>query len=703
MVKESALDSIRNIGIMAHIDAGKTTTTERILYYTGRGHKIGEVHDGDTTMDWMEQERERGITITSAATTCHWKNKTINIIDTPGHVDFTIEVERCLRVLDGAIGIFDAVAGVEPQSETVHAQADRYKVPRIAFVNKMDRPGADFFNCIKDIRNKLGKSACAVQLPVGISENFSGVIDLIPMRSLSFSEEDKGSTVGIHPIPAGMMDDAIKAREQLVELLSDFDDDLAEKYLAGDDIPASLLKKTIREVVIKKDFVPVFCGSAFKNKGIQPLLDGIVEYLPSPQERREIKGVSGKDHKKEETRRPDPAESFSALAFKISTDPFVGGLTYTRIYSGEIRPGQMVFNSVKLKKERVGKILQMHANKRKELPKASAGDIVAISGFKKTITGETLCKEQNPIIFDLMQFPQSVITIAIEPKTAADEKKLMDTLGQLKLEDPSFGFKHNAETGQLLLNGMGELHLEIICDRIKREFKTAIRTGVPQVSYRESISAIQTASFTHKREVGSKVQFGHVRLQVEPADFQEGVLFESKIKKKTLPKPIPTAIENSIHNTALGGIQAGYSLINTKATLLEAQYDEAESVELAYIIASANAFSQAISRAKPVMLAPLMLLEVVTPGEYTGDIISDLNKKKAQILKMEQKGNKEVITVEVFLSEMFGYATSLRSSSQGRASFTMSFDRYRELSQEATRELLKKRGICGIGLPHKKT
>ena len=532
-----------------------------------------------------------------------------------------------------------------------------------------------------------------MQLPIGVSENFSGIIDLISMKSLSFSEENKGSTVDIHPIPKEMEDHAIKTREQLVETLADFDDALAEKYLAGEDIPPSLLKKNIRESVIKKDFIPVFCGSAFKNKGIQPLIDGIVEYLPSPQDRGDIKGISGRDHKKEEWRKPDPMGPFSALAFKISTDPFVGGLTYTRIYSGEIKSGQMIFNSVKSKKERVGKILQMHANKRKELQSASAGDIVAISGLKTTTTGETLCKEQSPILFDLMQFPQSVISIAIEPKTAADEKKLMETLSWLKLEDPSFDFQHNTETGQLLLKGMGELHLEIICDRIKREFKTAIRTGVPQVSYRESISITQSASFTHKKDVAGKVQFGQVSLQVEPINFQEGVLFESKIKKKTLPKQILTAIENSIYNTALGGARAGYPLINTKATLLEAKYDEAESVELAYIIASANAFSQAISQAKPIMLAPLMLLEVVTPGEYTGDIMSDLNKKKAQILKMEQKGKKEVISAEVFLSEMFGYSTSLRSSSQGRASFTMAFDRYKEISKEATQELLIKRGI----------
>ena len=693
MVKKFSLDSIRNIGIMAHIDAGKTTTTERILYYTGKGHKIGEVHDGDATMDWMEQEKERGITITSAATTCYWKDKIINIIDTPGHVDFTIEVERCLRVLDGAIGVFDAVAGVEPQSETVHAQADRYKVPRIAFINKMDRLGADFFYCVKDIRDKLGKTACAVQLPLGAEENFSGVIDLISMESLSFSEEDKGSKVTINSIAEDLMDTATKTREQLIETLSDFDDDLAEKYLAGDDISPFLLKNAIREAVIKKDFIPVFCGSAFKNKGIQPLLDGIVEYLPSPKERGEIKGVSGKDRSKEEIRRPDPEEPFSALAFKISTDPFIGRLTYTRIYSGEIKPGQMVFNPLKLKKERVGKILQMHANKRKELNKASAGDIVAISGLKETVTGETLCREQSPILFDLMQFPQSVISMAIEPKTAADEKKLMESLGQLKLEDPSFDFEHNVETGQLLLHGMGELHLEIICDRLKREFNVAIRTGIPQVSYRESISATQTASFTHKKDVGGKMQFGYVNLQVEPADFQDGVLFESKIKKNTLPKQIASAIENSIHNTALGGALAGHALINMKVTLLGTRYDETESVELAYIIASANAFTQAVSQAKPIMLAPLMLLEVVTPGDYTGNIINDLNKKKAQILKMEQKGNKEVITAEVFLSEMFGYSTSLRSSSQGRASFTMSFDRYREISKEATQKLLKKRGI----------
>ncbi|MCY4523247.1 MAG: elongation factor G [Halobacteriovoraceae bacterium] len=690
--KKNILDSIRNIGIMAHIDAGKTTTTERILYYTGKGHKIGEVHDGDATMDWMEQERERGITIPSAATTCHWQDKTINIIDTPGHVDFTIEVERCLRVLDGAIGVFDAVAGVEPQSETVHSQANRYKIPRIAFINKMDRPGADFFNCIEEIREKLEKVSCAVQLPIGTEDKFSGVIDLISLKAFYFGE-DKGLTVKTESIPQEMQEDVQKARERLIEVLSDFDDNLAEKYLEGKEISSSLLKKVIREAVIKKDFIPVYCGSAFKNKGVQPLLDGIIDFLPSPKDRGEVKGVSGKDHTKEEVRAPDPQEPFSALAFKISTDPFVGGLTYIRIYSGEIRTGQMIFNALKCKKERISKILQMHANKRKELSQASAGDIVAICGFKETTTGETLCKEQNSILFDLMEFPNSVISIAIEPRTTADEKKLMDSLKQLKWEDPSFDFQHNTETGQLLVFGMGELHLEIICDRLKREFKVDIRTGVPQVSYRESITNTRTESYTHRKEVGDKIQFGHIKLQVEPVKYQQGVLFENKIKKNTLPKQIVIAIENSIHNTALGGSLTGNSLINIKTTLLQAEYNEMESVELAYIIAAANAFSQAVSQANPILLAPVMNLEIVTPSEYTGDIINDLNKKKAQIIKMEQKGRKEVIISEVFLSEMFGYSTTLRSSSQGRASFTMSFKHYGEISQEETQKLLKKMGI----------
>ena len=688
------MNHIRNIGIMAHIDAGKTTTTERILYYTGKRHKMGEVHEGTAVMDWMEQERERGITITSAATTCYWKKCEINIIDTPGHVDFTMEVERSLRVLDGAIGVFDGVAGVEPQSETVWIQADNYNVPRIAFINKMDRPGADFFRCIGEIRQKLDKPAYAVQLPIGAEEKFSGVVDVLSMRSLFFDEKDQGSTVREDVIPSDMEKEALDLRESLIEALADFDDELAEKYLSGDDIGANLIKKVMRTAVIKKNFIPVFCGAAFKNKGIQPLLDGVVDYLPSPVDRGVVVGVSAKDHTKEAMRRPDLKDYFSALAFKISVDPFVGGLTYIRIYSGQLKTGQTVFNGFKSKKERVNKIVRMYANKREELDKASAGDIVAVCGLKETMTGETLSTTSHPILFDLMKFPQTVISMAIEAKTTSDEKKLMETLPRLKLEDPSFNFQDNKDTGQLLLYGMGELHLEIICDRLRREFSIEINTGSPEVSYRESISKIQESSYIYrKKDISGKMQFGHVVLRISPQDCQTGLVFHSQIKKRSLPEPILEVIEESVRHTALGGVLAGHALINARVDLIKADYNEQESVDVAYSIAAANALMDALAKASPVLLSPSMNLEVVTPSEYTGSIISDLNKKKAQILKMEQKGNKEVITAEVFLSEMVGYSTVLRSSSQGRASFSMTFERYKEVSKERMEEILKQRGI----------
>ena len=692
-MSKNDLSSLRNIGIMAHIDAGKTTTTERILFYTGKNYKIGEVHDGAATMDWMVQEQERGITITSAATTCAWKKSVINIIDTPGHVDFTIEVERALRVLDGAVGVFDAVSGVEPQSETVWGQADKYGVPRIAYINKMDRMGSDFENCVTEIREKLDKAAAAIQLPIGNEDNFKGIVDLLKMKALYFKEDDLGATVSEEDIPSEMIEEAQAKREELIETLADYDDAFAEKYLNGEDLSTEEIMSLIRSAVIHKNFIPVLCGSSFKNKGVQPLLDAVVDYLPSPLDRGEVKGFSAKDNDKEDTRKPDLSEPFSALAFKIMSDPFVGSLTFIRIYSGEIKAGQAILNPHKKKKERVNKIVQMHADKRTELPTAGAGDIVALSGLKMTTTGETLCTDHKPIIYDLMEFPETVISVAIEPKTTADEKKLMETLDQLKIEDPSFQYNHNKETGQLLIYGMGELHLEIIADRLQREFKVGVRVGKPQVSYRESISATKEAEATFNKEQAGKVQFGQVKLRVEPWDYQAGVLFESEVTKRELPQEFIDSIENSIKNTAPGGALAGYPFLNMKVTLLNAEYREEESSEVAYAIAASQAFVSACREASLQLLEPIMTLEVVSPAEYTGDIISDINAKRGKIMGMGSKQNKEVLDAEVPLAELFGYSTDLRSKSQGRASFTMTFFKYKDIPRDMAKELLEKKGI----------
>jgi elongation factor G len=687
------IDKIRNIGIMAHIDAGKTTTTERILYYTGKSHKIGEVHDGTATMDWMIQEQERGITITSAATTCRWLDNTINIIDTPGHVDFTIEVERSLRVLDGAIGVFDAVSGVEPQSETVWAQADKYKVPRVAFVNKMDRTGADFDNCIVEIREKLDKKAAAIQRPIGAEENFVGIVDLVEMKALYFLAESLGSKVEIKDIPDDFVEECLISRDELIETLSDYDDDLAEKYLNGEPVEAAQLKKIIRMATIHKSFIPVLCGSAFKNKGVQPLLDAVVAYLPSPFDRGEIHGHSLKDLEKVETRKPEIDEMFSGIAFKIATDPFVGSVTYVRIYSGKLESGQTVYNPLKKKRERINKIFQMHADKRTEIQEAFAGDIVAVAGFKETTTGETLCTENKPIIYDLMEFPETVISVAIEPKTAADEKKLLSTLEQLKNEDPSFTFKANAETGQLLIYGMGELHLEIIADRLQREFNVGIRVGKPQVSYRESILMPASAEGIFHKELGGKMQYGQVMLKLEPVDYQAGVIFESEVSSKKIPQNFIDGIKKSIMETAPGGMLAGYPFLNIKVTLLDVVFNENESTEVAYAIAASMAFRDACKKAGVCLLEPVMDLEVITPQEYTGDVISDINSKRGKIITMGIKQRKDLITAEVPLAELFGYSTDLRSKSQGRASFTMKFKCYIEMPKELAKSTLEKKGI----------
>lgn len=687
------IEKIRNIGIMAHIDAGKTTTTERILYYTGKSHKIGEVHDGTATMDWMIQEQERGITITSAATTCAWLSHSINIIDTPGHVDFTIEVERSLRVLDGAVGVFDAVSGVEPQSETVWSQADKYKVPRLAFVNKMDRMGADFDNCVIEIREKLAKKAAAIQRPIGAEENFEGILDLVEMKALYFPADSMGSKVEVREISGDLQDEASLYRDELIEHLSDYDDLLAEKFLGGEEITNTEIKTALRNAVIKHNFIPVLCGSAFKNKGVQPLLDAVVAYLPSPIDRGEIAGHSLKDPEKIETRNPTEDDMFSGIAFKIATDPFVGSITFVRIYSGKLESGAQVYNPLKKKRERVNKILQMHADKRTEIQFASAGDIVAIAGLKETTTGETLCTENKPIIFDLMEFPETVISVAIEPKSTADEKKLFQTLDQLKIEDPTFTYKHNTETGQLLIFGMGELHLEIIVDRLRREFNVGINVGKPQVSYRESIAQTAKSEFTFNKELGGKVQFGNVALEVEPTDCITGVVVESKISPKQLPQSFIDSIKKSIIDSAPGGALAGYPFVNIKATVLAAEFNEAESSEVAYAIAAANAFREATQKAGLRLYEPVMDLEIVTPQDYTGDIISDINAKRGKVFNMGIKQNKDLINAEVPLAELFGYSTDIRSKSQGRASFTMKFKTYSEMSMDLAKSTLEKKGI----------
>ena len=686
------LDKIRNIGIMAHIDAGKTTTTERILYYTGKNYKIGEVHEGTATMDWMVQEQERGITITSAATTCEWLKHQVNIIDTPGHVDFTIEVERSLRVLDGAVGVFCAVGGVEPQSETVWAQADKYNVPRIAFVNKMDRVGADFHNVVNEIKSKLGKNAAAIQLPVGAEDTYKGLIDLVVMKKLIWQDDDLGSKYEVLELSDAELDEASMYREELIESIADYNDELAEIYLAGDEVSEELLKKAIRHAVIKESFIPVLCGTAFKNKGVQPLLDSIVNFLPSPLDIGSTKGHDVKNTEKEIIRKVDASEDFSGLAFKIATDPFVGTLTYFRIYSGELKAGSQVLNPLENKKERVNKILQMHANKREELDVARAGDIVALAGLKYTKTGHTLCASNKPIIYDLMEFPETVISIAIEPKTSADEAKLEKTLKQLKIEDPSFKYLMNKETGQLLIYGMGELHLEIITDRLEREFKVGVNVGSPQVAYRESIDSTATLNKEFKREINGKIQYANVTLKVSPQD-EQTVAYNESFTSREVPKDVFKACEQGVMDSVIGGAMAGYPLIGIAVSLEDLKYDEVESNELAYTIASSMAFKEACNKAGLCLMEPVMSLEVTTPTDFAGDVISDVNSRRGRILSMDPKQNKEVIKAEVPLSEMFGYSTDLRSRTQGRASFSMTFKHYEKMDKAYSKKVLEKRGI----------
>ena len=691
MARSHTLDKYRNIGIMAHIDAGKTTTTERILYYTGKSHKIGEVHDGAATMDWMEQEQERGITITSAATTCFWNEHRINIIDTPGHVDFTIEVERSLKVLDGAVAVFDGVAGVEPQSETVWRQADKYKVPRICFVNKLDRTGADFFMCVDMIKDRLGAKPLVMQLPVGIEASLQGIVDLVKMKAIIWKDETLGAEFEIKDIPENLKENAKKYRKELVETAVEQDEKLMENYLNGKEIKEEDLIKCIRKGCLNFDFVPVLTGSAFKNKGVQPLLDAVVDYLPSPIDINSIKGT--KPNSKDEIERKfEDKEPFSALAFKVATDPFVGTLTFIRIYSGTLKTGTGIYNTTRDKEERVGRMLLMHANSREDVKEANTGDIVALAGLKYTITGHTLSEEDNPIILEPMDFPDPVIEIAVEPKTKADQEKMGEALGRLAKEDPSFRVTTDEESGQTIIKGMGELHLDIIVDRMKREFKVEANVGAPQVAYRETILNSAEFDYTHKKQSGGAGQFARVKLTVEPLEPGKGREIESKIKGGAIPKEFIPGVEKGVETVADSGILAGFPLIDYKVTILDGLHHDVDSSVLAFELASRQCFKEACTRGTLKLLEPIMRVEVVTPEDYMGDVIGDLNSRRGQINTQEQRGNATVITAMVPLANMFGYINSLRSMSQGRAQYSMFFDHYDKVPQNVQDEVTKKTG-----------
>jgi elongation factor G len=669
------LSDIRNIGICAHIDAGKTTTTERILYYTGKSHKIGEVHEGGATMDWMVQEQERGITITSAATTCFWNDKRINIIDTPGHVDFTIEVERSMRVLDGAVAVFDGVAGVEPQSEVVWRQADKYKVPRMCFVNKMDRMGANFKRCVEMMVDRLGTVPLVTQLPVGLEDTFKGVVDLIKMKAIIWKDESLGAEFSYEEIPADMKAEAEEYRTRLLDIAVEADDAVMEKYLSGEELSEDEIKKCIRKGTISAKFVPVVCGSAFKNKGVQPLLDAVVDYLPSPLDIPAVVGTNAKTGA-EEGRKVDESEKFSALAFKVMNDPFVGSLTFVRIYSGKVTAGESVLNTVKDQKERVGRMLLMHANNREDIKEAFAGDIVALAGLKNTTTGDTLSNPDYPVILERMEFPEPVIELAVEPKTTADQEKMGLALSRLAAEDPSFRVSSDYETGQTVIKGMGELHLEIIIDRMRREFKVEANVGAPQVAYRETITKSAEIDYTHKKQSGGAGQFARVKLIFEPLEPGTGFQFESKIVGGSIPKEFIPGVEKGLLAINESGIMAGYPMIDYKATLVDGAFHDVDSSVLAFEIAAKTAFREGVPKAGPVLLEPIMKVEVVTPDEYMGDIIGDLNSRRGQMQSMEPRGNAQVVNAHVPLAEMFGYVSTLRGLSQGRAQYTMIFSHY---------------------------
>jgi len=689
MARSHPIERYRNFGIMAHIDAGKTTTTERILYYTGKSHKIGEVHDGAATMDWMTQEQERGITITSAATTCFWRDNRLNIIDTPGHVDFTIEVERSLRVLDGAVCVLDGNQGVEPQTETVWRQADKYDVPRVVFVNKMDKIGADFYRCVQDIIDRVAGKPVCLQIPIGSESNFAGVIDLIKMKAIVWNGEALGASFEEQDIPADLADKAAEYRSKLVEAAVEMDDAAMEAYLEGNEPDADTLRKLVRTAVQRRAFHPVLCGSAFKNKGVQPLLDAVVDFLPSPVDRGAVEGI---DFKTEEptTRNPSDADPFSMLAFKIMDDPFVGTITFCRIYSGKVETGQSVINSTRDKKERVGRMLLMHANNREDIKEAYAGDIVALAGLKDVRTGDTLCDPTNAVILERMEFPEPVITIAIEPKSKADQEKLGLALSKLANEDPSFRVSTDQESGQTILKGMGELHLDIKVDILKRTYKVDANIGAPQVAYRETLTKKAEIDYTHKKQTGGTGQFARVKLVIEPNETGKGFEFESKIVGGAVPKEYIPGVEKGLQSVIGSGVLAGFPVVDVKVSLIDGAFHEVDSSALAFEIASRAALREGLQKGGSVLLEPIMKVEVVTPEDYTGSVIGDLNSRRGQIQGQDMRGNAVVINAMVPLANMFGYVNQLRSFSQGRANYTMQFDHYEQVPSAVAAEVQAK-------------
>ncbi|HWP25193.1 MAG TPA: elongation factor G [Xanthobacteraceae bacterium] len=688
MPRSHPIEDYRNFGIMAHIDAGKTTTTERILYYTGKSHKMGEVHEGAATMDWMEQEQERGITITSAATTAFWRNKRLNIIDTPGHVDFTIEVERSLRVLDGAVCVLDSNQGVEPQTETVWRQGDKYRVPRIVFANKMDKVGADFFRCLDDIVNRLGAKPVAIQLPLGAEQKFKGVIDLIRMRAVVWDDESLGARYHDEEIPAELLDQAKEYREKMIEAAVELDDAVMTAYLEGQEPDEATLKRLIRKATIAGTFFPVLCGAAFKNKGVQPLLDAVVDFLPSPVDVPPIKGTDPEG--REVVRKADDREPLAMLAFKIMDDPFVGTITFCRIYSGTVTSGTAVLNSTKDRKERIGRMLLMHANNREDIKEAYAGDIVALAGLKEVRTGDTLCDPQKPVILEKMEFPEPVIEIAIEPKSKADQEKLGTALAKLVAEDPSFRVTTDPESGQTIIKGMGELHLDIKVDILKRTYKVDANIGAPQVAYREKITRSVTHEYTHKKQTGGAGQFAAVKIHCEPLPPGSGYQFENKIVGGAVPKEYIPGVEKGLESVLSSGVLAGFPVVDLKVSLIDGKYHDVDSSALAFEICARNALREALQKGAPVLLEPIMKVEVVTPEEYTGSVIGDLNSRRGQILGQEMRGNANVISAMVPLQNMFGYVSNLRSMTQGRATFTMQFDHYAEVPRAIAEEIQAK-------------
>ena len=689
MARSNPIEEYRNIGIMAHIDAGKTTTTERILYYTGKSHKIGEVHDGAATMDWMEQEQERGITITSAATTTYWNGKRINIIDTPGHVDFTIEVERSLRVLDGAIALLDANAGVEPQTETVWRQANKYNVPRMIFVNKMDKIGADFDRSVEMVKERLGANPLVLQIPIGSESSLKGVVDLIEMRAIIWEDENLGAKFDYENIPSDLQDKAAKYREIMIETIVELDESAMEKYLEGEEVDISTIKSLIRKGTCANEFYPVFCGSAFKNKGVQPLLDGVLDYLPSPLDVERIKGIDLKTEEEIQVQSSD-SEKVSLLAFKVMNDPFVGSLTFCRIYSGKVESGMQLLNSVKDKKERVGRMLLMHSNSREDIKEAYAGDIVALAGLKLTTTGDTLCDPSSPVVLERMEFPEPVIEIAVEPKTKGDQEKMGAALARLAQEDPSFRVSSDDESGQTIIKGMGELHLDILVDRMKREFKVDANIGAPQVAYRETITRPSDVDYTHKKQSGGAGQFARVKMTISPGETGTGFVFENKIVGGAIPKEYIPGVEKGIASVLDNGVLAGFPLLDIKVVLHDGAFHDVDSSVMAFEIAGRAAFREAAQSAAPKLLEPIMDVEVVTPEEYMGDVIGDLNSRRGQIAGTESRSNATVIKSKVPLANMFGYVSHLRSMSQGRAQFTMQFDHYEQVPQAVSDQVIAK-------------